>query len=61
MVNLPLATPLLRRQLLLTGLAALPLALTTASGLSSGQVQAQQPPQPQTLTVVSYAVTKNAY
>jgi sulfate/thiosulfate-binding protein len=60
-VNLPLATPLLRRQLLLTGLAALPLALTTASGLSSGQVLAQQPPQPQTLTVVSYAVTKNAY
>ncbi|MFM9101832.1 MAG: substrate-binding domain-containing protein, partial [Cyanobium sp.] len=61
MVNLPLATPLLRRQLLLTGLAALPLALTTASGLSSGQVLAQQPPKPQTLTLVSYAVTKNAY
>jgi sulfate/thiosulfate transport system substrate-binding protein len=60
-VNLPLATTLSRRQLLLTGLAALPLALTTASGLSGAQVLAQQPPKPQTLTLVSYAVTKNAY
>ena len=51
----------LRRQLLLTGLAALPLAATVSVTLGSSLVQAQQPTKPQTLTVVSYAVTKTAY
>ncbi|MEB3319135.1 MAG: sulfate ABC transporter substrate-binding protein [Cyanobacteriota bacterium] len=45
------------RQLVLPGLLALPLALAMAAPL----VQAQQPSKPQTLTLVSYAVTKSAY
>ena len=53
--------PLSRRQLLMTGLAALPLAVAAATTLSAQQVQAQQTAKPQTLTLVSYAVTKNAY
>ena len=51
----------LRHQLLLTGLAALPLAASVSVTLGSSLVQAQQPAKPQTLTVVSYAVTKTAY
>jgi sulfate transport system substrate-binding protein len=51
----------LRRQVLITGLAVLPLAATTAATLNAPIVQAQQPAKPQTLTVVSYAVTKTAY
>ncbi len=50
-----------RRQLLLTSVAALPLALGAATTLKTPLAQAQQPPKSQTLTVVSYAVTKNAY
>ena len=50
-----------RRQLLLTGIACLPLALTAANTLNAPLAQAQQPAKPQTLTLVSYAVTKNAY
>jgi sulfate transport system substrate-binding protein len=46
---------------LLTGIAALPLAVAAAAALHSPIVQAQQPPKAQTLTLVSYAVTKNAY
>jgi len=57
----PFSTPLSRRQLLLTGVAALPLAVALATTLGSHQVQAQQSARPQTLTLVSYAVTKNAY
>lgn len=53
--------PVRRRQLLLAGLAALPLAAAAASALHAPLVQAQQPPKAQTLTLVSYAVTKNAY
>ena len=47
--------------MLITGLAVLPLAATTAATLNAPIVQAQQPAKPQTLTVVSYAVTKTAY
>jgi len=50
-----------RRQAVLTGLVALPLAAVVASSLPAPQVQAQQPAKPQTLTLVSYAVTKSAY
>ncbi len=50
-----------RPQLLLTGIAALPLAVAAAAPLNGPQVQAQQSVKPQTLTLVSYAVTKNAY
>ncbi|MEB3351008.1 MAG: sulfate ABC transporter substrate-binding protein [Cyanobacteriota bacterium] len=50
-----------RRQAVLTGLVVLPLAAVLASSLPTPQVQAQQPVKPQTLTLVSYAVTKNAY
>jgi len=46
---------------LLAGLAALPLTVAAAATLHSPLVQAQQPPKAQTLTLVSYAVTKNAY
>ncbi len=53
--------PLRRRQLLLTGLAALPLAVAAATTFDASQAEAQQAPKSQTLTVVSYAVTKNAY
>ena len=56
-----LSGPLRRRQLLLTGLAALPLAAAAAAALQAPLVQAQQPPRAQSLTLVSYAVTKNAY
>ncbi|MEB3261012.1 MAG: sulfate ABC transporter substrate-binding protein [Cyanobacteriota bacterium] len=48
-----------RRQLLL-GLG-LPLAAVTAGAWLQPLVNAQQPPGSQTLTLVSYAVTKNAY
>jgi sulfate transport system substrate-binding protein len=57
----PFSTRLSRRQLLLTGVAALPLAVALATTLGNHQVQAQQSARPQTLTLVSYAVTKNAY
>ena len=50
-----------RRQVLFTGLAALPLALAAAATLHQPVAEAQQPPRAQTLTLVSYAVTKNAY
>ena len=50
-----------RRQLLLTGIACLPLAVAAANTLNAPLAQAQQPAKPQTLTLVSYAVTKNAY
>ncbi|WP_255099500.1 sulfate ABC transporter substrate-binding protein [Synechococcus sp. L2F] len=53
--------PLRRRQLLLTGLALVPLTAGAAVHLHGSIAQAQQPPKPITLTVVSYAVTKNAY
>ncbi|WP_259722011.1 sulfate ABC transporter substrate-binding protein [Synechococcus sp. CS-1328] len=53
--------PVRRHQLLLTGLAALPLAAAAAAALHAPLAQAQQPPKAQTLTLVSYAVTKNAY
>ncbi|MFN9646147.1 MAG: sulfate ABC transporter substrate-binding protein [Cyanobacteriota bacterium] len=39
----------------------LPLAVGTAATLQLSLAQAQQPPGAQTLTLVSYAVTKNAY
>ena len=55
------SAPLRRRQLLLTGLALLPLTAGAAVHLHGSIAQAQQPPKPITLTVVSYAVTKNAY
>lgn len=61
MESSPLSAPLRRRQLVLTGLAALPLAAAAAAALHAPLVQAQQPPKAQTLTLVSYAVTKNAY
>ncbi|MFM9104656.1 MAG: sulfate ABC transporter substrate-binding protein [Cyanobium sp.] len=50
-----------RRQAVLTGLVALPLAAVVASSLPAPQVQAQQPAKPQTLTLVAYAVTTSAY
>ena len=50
-----------RRQLLLSAAAALPLAAAAVNALATADVQAQQPPKPQTLTLASYAVTKNAY
>jgi sulfate transport system substrate-binding protein len=50
-----------RRKLLLTGIACLPLAVAAANILNAPLAQAQQPAKPQTLTLVSYAVTKNAY
>jgi len=46
---------------LVTGLAVLPLAAAAAATLNAPTVQAQQAAKPQTLTVVSYAVTKTAY
>lgn len=51
----------LRRRFLTAGLAALPLTALTAAALGPNLVQAQQSASPQTLTVVSYAVTKDAY
>ncbi len=61
MDRIPSPAPLRRRQLLLTGLAALPLAVAAATTFDASQAEAQQAPKSQTLTVVSYAVTKNAY
>ncbi len=61
MDTIPSPAPLRRRQLLLTGLAALPLAVAAATTFDASQAEAQQAPKSQTLTVVSYAVTKNAY
>ncbi|WP_255105269.1 MULTISPECIES: sulfate ABC transporter substrate-binding protein [unclassified Synechococcus] len=61
MDTIPSPEPLRRRQLLLTGLAALPLAVAAATTFDASQAEAQQAPKSQTLTVVSYAVTKNAY
>jgi len=57
----PFSARLSRRQLLLTGIACLPLAVAAANTLNAPLVQAQQPAKPQTLTLASYAVTKNAY
>ena len=57
----PFPARLSRRQLLLTGIACLPLAVAAANTLNAPLAQAQQPAKPQTLTLVSYAVTKNAY
>jgi sulfate transport system substrate-binding protein len=45
----------------LGALGALPLAVAAGAALNAPIVQAQQPAKPQTLTVVSYAVTKTAY
>ena len=50
-----------RRAVVLTALAALPLAVAIATPPGIPLAQAQQPTRPQTLTVVSYAVTKTAY
>ena len=50
------ASARLRRRFLTAGLAALPL-----TALGSNLAQAQQSASPQTLTIVSYAVTKDAY
>ncbi|WP_094554194.1 sulfate ABC transporter substrate-binding protein [Synechococcus sp. 1G10] len=61
MDTIPSPAPLRRRQLALTGLAALPLAVAVATSLDASIAEAQQAPKPLTLTVVSYAVTKNAY
>lgn len=65
MLNAPISPLLGRRQWALASLAALPLAAAVTAGVAAAVaiplVQAQQSPGPQTLTVVSYAVTKNAY
>lgn len=61
MDTIPSPAPLRRRQLVLTGLAALPLVVAAATTFDASQAEAQQAPKSQTLTVVSYAVTKNAY
>ena len=65
MLNDPLSPSQSRRQWALAGLAALPLAAAVTAGVAAvvavPLVQAQQSPGPQTLTVVSYAVTKSAY
>lgn len=53
--------PLSRRSLVFSALGALPLAVAAGGTLNAPIVQAQQPAKPQTLTVVSYAVTKTAY
>jgi sulfate/thiosulfate-binding protein len=50
-----------RRSRLWFGTAALALALGGAATLAGSLAQAQQPARAQTLTLVSYAVTKNAY
>ncbi|MCP9801540.1 hypothetical protein [Synechococcus sp. RedBA-s] len=42
--------PLRRRQLLLTGLAALPLAVVAATTFNASQAEAQQAPKSQTVT-----------
>jgi sulfate transport system substrate-binding protein len=52
---------LTRRQLVLTTAAALPLVALGVAGVGAPLAQAQQSSAPQTLTVVSYAVTKSAY
>ena len=52
--------PLSRRHLLACAVA-LPVAVAAVAPVAVPLVQAQQPAAPQTLTVVSYAVTKNAY
>jgi sulfate/thiosulfate-binding protein len=52
-------SPLSRRRLLLG--VALPLAAVAAGASLQPLVNAQQPPRSQTLTLVSYAVTKSAY
>lgn len=61
MVTDSLFQPLPRRAVVFTAVAALPLALSVAAALNTPIVQAQQSARPQTLTVVSYAVTKSAY
>ena len=60
---LPDATPhlLSRRPRLLAGAVALPAAVAAVVPIATPLVQAQQAATPQALTVVSYAVTKNAY
>jgi sulfate/thiosulfate-binding protein len=50
-----------RRSVVLAALVALPLAIASASPDRSSWAQAQQPARSQSLTVVSYAVTKTAY
>lgn len=56
---LPGPSPTVRR--LTLGALALPLTVVSAAALLQPLGQAQQPSKPQTLTLVSYAVTKNAY
>ncbi|MEB3333615.1 MAG: sulfate ABC transporter substrate-binding protein [Cyanobacteriota bacterium] len=57
--HLPGSFPLPRR--LPLAVLALPLTVVAASALLQPLVRAQQPSKPQTLTLVSYAVTKSAY
>ncbi|MBD2421899.1 sulfate ABC transporter substrate-binding protein [Cyanobium sp. FACHB-13342] len=61
MVTTSLFRPVPRRSVVLAALSALPLAATAAATLGAPIVRAQQPAKPQSLTVVSYAVTKTAY
>ena len=49
------------RRSVLAGLVGLPVALGSAATLGTSLVQAQQPPKPVGLTLVSYAVTKDSY
>ena len=49
------------RRSVLAGLVGLPVALAAAATVGTSLVQAQQPPKPVGLTLVSYAVTKDSY
>lgn len=60
MKPIPVAGPRSPRPLVLLALG-LPLAVGAAATLQLSRVQAQQSSSPQTLTLVSYAVTKSAY
>ncbi|MFN5464749.1 MAG: sulfate ABC transporter substrate-binding protein [Cyanobacteriota bacterium] len=60
MKPLPPVAPLTPRRISLVAVAS-PLALVAAASLALPLAQAQQPAKPQTLTLVSYAVTKSAY
>lgn len=51
----------LHRSVLFTARTALPVAVAAMGIVQATPVQAQRPPSPQSLTVVSYAVTKTAY
>lgn len=57
----PLFQPPTRHPLAIAALAALPIAVLGAASLGTPHARGQQPAKPQTLTLVSYAVTKNAY